>query len=64
MATTVATWGNSLAVRLPRNVVAEAQLREGARLEVRVEGARVVLTPARLRYQLEELLAQMKPGRK
>jgi antitoxin MazE len=64
MATTIAKWGNSLAVRLPRDVVAESRLREGAKLDVRVEGGSLVLTPARPRYRLEDLLAQMKPEHK
>lgn len=64
MATTVAKWGNSLAVRLPRNVIAETRLREGARLDVRVEGDSMILTPARPRYRLEDLLAQMTPEHK
>jgi antitoxin MazE len=60
----VSKWGNSLGLRVPREVAARAGLREGTRVEI--EGfadGRIVITPSRRRFTLEELLAGMTPGR-
>ena len=38
----VAKWGNSLAVRLPANVVDALQLKEEDEIELHVEGARAL----------------------
>lgn len=57
----IAKWGNSLAVRLPRNVVEDARLSDGSPVEVTVRDGSVVVTPVRKKYKLEELLAQMRP---
>jgi antitoxin MazE len=62
MQTAVAKWGNSLAIRLPRNIVAELRLHEGTPVELRAEAGRLVVKPARPRYRLADLLAQSNPG--
>lgn len=62
MQTAVGKWGNSLAIRLPRNIVGELQLHEGMPVELRAEDGRLVVKPARPRYRLAELLAQHNPG--
>lgn len=61
MATTkLARWGNSLALRLPKAVAEDAQLREGDPVTVRVAGeGRVVVTPARRRFKLKELVSRI-----
>ena len=60
--TQLAKWGHSLAVRLPKDVVENARLREGDRLNLAVakDGA-VVLRPARRRYSLRELVDGITP---
>lgn len=58
MQTAVGKWGNSLAVRLPRAVVEELRLHEGAPVEVRVEAGRLTITPRRPCYRLDDLLAE------
>lgn len=60
--TEVARWGNSLAVRLPREIAAEARLKKGTPVELRVEANHVVIRPARKRYTLKELLAKITKG--
>jgi antitoxin MazE len=60
--TAVAKWGNSLAIRLPRNIVSELRLHQGTPVELRAEAGRLVVRPARPRYRLAELLAQANPG--
>ncbi len=61
MPTRIAKWGNSLALRLPRNVAADANLNEGTAVELHVEGDSLVVTAARPKYRLSELLSQSKP---
>lgn len=57
----IAKWGNSLGLRLPRAVAEQLGLAPGQSVEVRAEGARLVVEPSRPRYTLEELLAQCNP---
>jgi antitoxin MazE len=57
----VAKWGNSLAVRLPRHLAADARLSEGTRIDMHIEGGALVVRPARPRYTLKELLEGYKP---
>ena len=64
MRTAIAKWGNSLALRLPRTLAADARLYEGTPVELRVEGDKLVVRPARPKYRLCDLLAQMKPEHK
>ena len=47
MRTTISKWGNSLAVRLPREAAASAGLREGAVLDLTLEDDSIVLRPRR-----------------
>jgi len=57
MRASIARWGNSLAVRLPREVAASVGLREGAALDLTVEDDAIVLR--RRRYDIRELVAAM-----
>lgn len=61
MPSVVARWGNSLAVRLPREIAETANLTDGVRVNISVKGERVILESVRPRYELSDLLAQMKP---
>lgn len=56
MTTQVAKWGNSLAVRLPRAVAAEADLRDGDAVDVTVQGGAIVVRPAARRYSIDDLV--------
>jgi antitoxin MazE len=53
---TIARWGNSLALRLSKRITEDANLTEGAKVEIQVHGYRIVITPARPRYRLRDLL--------
>jgi antitoxin MazE len=57
MRASLARWGNSLAVRVPKEVAASLGLREGAALDLSVEDGALVLR--RRRYDLDELVAAM-----
>lgn len=60
----IAKWGNSLGVRVPRDVAARAGLTEGARVDIEaVEDGRIIISRSRRRFTLDELLAGMTPER-
>jgi antitoxin MazE len=62
MSTTVSKWGNSLALRIPREVAEAAHWTEGTAVRFRVEeGGSVTVAPRRPRYELSELLARVTP---
>jgi len=54
--------GGSVSVTLPRQMLRTLGLAAGASVAVTVEDGRLVLTPARPRYSLADLLEGMKPG--
>jgi antitoxin MazE len=59
MRTTIARWGNSTALRLPKAIVDELRLKPGQQVEVTVEGSEARLKPVRApRVTLEELMAE------
>jgi len=57
----VVKWGNSQGVRLPKEVLRQARLREGDELTVRVENGRIALEPAAPEITLEKLVAAITP---
>lgn len=63
MSTKLQKWGNSLAVRIPDDVVEDAGLAPGMEVTVRRVRNTVVITPAhaKKRPTLEELVAQITP---
>ena len=61
MRTEIARWGNSLAVRLPKQVLEQAGLAEGAAVELVVEAGTVVLRPTKPRYSIDKLIAGITP---
>lgn len=66
MAATVQKWGNSLAVRIPKDVAERVEIQQGSEMELRVVGnAEITLVPKKpvKKYTLEELLAQCTPDR-
>ena len=58
----VARWGNSLGVRIPKDIAGKLGLNEGARVEMTAEDDRIVITVARPHYVLADLLAGMTPA--
>ena len=57
----VSKWGNSLGLRVPREIAARVGLREGARVEIDARGRTIVVTVDRPVYELGELLEDMTP---
>lgn len=54
--------GGSVAVTLPRQLARSLGLEPGSVVNVETTGAALVLTPARPRYRLADMLKGMKPG--
>jgi antitoxin ChpS len=61
MELSIQKWGNSAAVRLPATLLELVHLSLGDKLTVEVRPEGIVLTPARPKYSLEELVAQCDP---
>jgi antitoxin MazE len=59
----IAKWGNSLGLRVPRDLAARIGLSEGSRVDVEARGGRLIVTKSNRRFTLEELLAGMTPER-
>jgi antitoxin MazE len=57
----VSKWGNSLAIRLPKAVVASLSVHEGEAVDLMIEGDRLVVRSTRPRHTLAELVAEMRP---
>jgi antitoxin MazE len=60
MQTKIQKWGNSLGLRIPRSFAAEAQVDEGAAVDLSVENGRLLIRPLRVRtYALTALLRKV-----
>ena len=57
----MAKWGNSLAIRIPKSVAADAGLREGDPVDVAAIKGRVIVKRARKVPTLHELVAKITP---
>lgn len=62
MTAVVTKWGNSLAIRIPKALADQLQVKEGTDIAFRIEGNSLVITPQkRKKYTLDELLEGMTP---
>jgi len=60
---TISRWGNSAAVRIPRHVLSQANLEEGADVEiVSVKEGEITLRATRRRKSIQELFAGYEGG--
>ena len=59
MATKIAAWGNSAALRLPKNILDEVSLDIGDQVNVTREGQSIVIKSCK--PSLDDLLAQITP---
>ena len=57
----LARWGNSLGVRIPKEIAGRLGLAEGARVEMSTEDGRIIISSATPRYRLAELLHGITP---
>lgn len=61
MQVSISRWGNSLGLRIPKDIAGRVGLAEGDRVDVEADGDRIVISLPRPRYRLEELLVGMTP---
>jgi antitoxin MazE len=60
MRTKIKKWGNSLAVRIPKPFVKEAQLAYGISVDLAVEDGKIIIDPrVSPEYRLEDLLREV-----
>ena len=57
----MAKWGNSLAVRIPKEVAEQARLQEGDAIVIKAAKGKIELRRAEQIPTLEELVAQITP---
>ena len=57
----ITRWGNSLGLRIPKDIANRAGISEGSRVEIEMEAGHIVVSLARPRYTLDELLQGMSP---
>ncbi len=60
MLSKVQKWGNSLAIRIPKAYAEEASLEEGSDVNIRVEKGKIIIEPIKDKYNLDDLLSQVK----
>ncbi len=59
MAIKVQKWGNSLGVRIPKNIVEKVKLSENCEVEVESKNGAIVIVPVVKEYVLDDLLEQI-----
>jgi len=57
----ITRWGNSLGVRIPKDLARQLGMTEGTVVEVTAEGDRLVLQTTKPSYRLDQLLEGMTP---
>lgn len=57
----ITKWGNSLGIRVPKEVATRIGLSEGSRVDVTTEGNRIIISAKQPVYTLSELLTGMTP---
>ena len=65
MVTKVQKWGNSQGLRVPKDVLEQAQIDVGDEVQVSVRGGRIIVEPVtkvRGRYKLKQLVARIPKG--
>jgi len=59
MKATVQKWGNSLAIRIPKNISMDARVSEGSNINIMIENGNIILSPTTKEYSLKELLKKI-----
>lgn len=60
----ISRWGNSLAIRVPRDIAARTGLTEGIRVDIAATAdGTIVISRSLRRFSLDELLKEMTPER-
>ena len=53
---TLRKWGGAVAVSLPKKVLALLKLKAGSQVEVTAQDGKIILSPARREYSLDQLI--------
>jgi antitoxin MazE len=61
MQITASRWGNSLGVRIPKDIAERVGLSAGDSVDVEVKGDQIVISLRRPRYRLADMLVGMTP---
>jgi antitoxin MazE len=56
MKATIQKWGNSLAIRIPKNISKDTRVTEGSDVNITVENGKIILSPSPKEFSLKELL--------
>lgn len=64
MTTKVQRWGNSLAVRLPKVILDDLNIKEGSDINISVENNAIKIIPIKKKPTLEELMSKITPENK
>lgn len=59
--TSLAKWGSSLAVRIPKSILDAAQLKAGDELELELQNQTIVIQPTSRKPTLQELIDGITP---
>ena len=59
----ISIWGNSLGIRLPQTIIQQMGLKQGDLVAISTEGNKIILSPAKPKYTLNELLKDATPDR-
>jgi antitoxin MazE len=59
MSTKVQKWGNSLGVRIPKDVAEKANLTENSEVEIEQKEGTIIIFPSKKTFPLKSLLAQI-----
>ncbi|MEN0659737.1 AbrB/MazE/SpoVT family DNA-binding domain-containing protein [Caldifermentibacillus hisashii] len=62
--TKVQRWGNSLAVRLPKVILDDLNIKEGSDISISVENNAIKIIPIKKKPTLEELMSKITPENK
>ncbi|MBF2064875.1 MAG: AbrB/MazE/SpoVT family DNA-binding domain-containing protein [Calothrix sp. C42_A2020_038] len=57
----ISLWGNSLGIRLPQSIIQQIGLKQGDLVAISTEENKIILSPARPKYNLDELLQNVTP---
>lgn len=64
MSTTVQNWGNSLGVRIPKQIAKKTGVRRGTKIAIQAMEDAIILKPIKDKPTLEELLEQCTEDRR
>ncbi len=59
---TIQKWGNSLALRIPKSVAQQLEVRDGDGVELRMNAEGLLIRAARRRYRLADLVRKITPA--